>query len=81
MAEQPDFTAAANGLAIAATQIQKMQNLPVINVAAQLNRMEERMLRMEERMLRMEERILREFRGLRADFTRAYANITSSVYL
>lgn len=51
-----------------------MQNLPVIHATAQLNRMEER-------MLRMEERILREFRGLRADFSRAYANITSSVYL
>lgn len=44
----------------AATEMQKMQNIPVVNVGAQLTRMEER-------MNRMEERILRELRGLRTD--------------
>jgi hypothetical protein len=35
------MTAAANGLGNAATEMSKMQNLPVVNVAVQLNRMEQ----------------------------------------
>ena len=48
MAEQPNFntlsasvTAASNGLAVAATETQKMQNILVVNLAAQMTRMEE----------------------------------------
>lgn len=63
----PDFNtlahsmrASANGLTTAATEMQKMSNIPIVDVAAQLNR--------------MEERILRELRDLRAELTREYAN-------
>ena len=52
MAEQPNFntlsasvTAASNGLAVAATEMQKLQNIPVVNLAAQMTRMEERIIR------------------------------------
>jgi hypothetical protein len=61
MAEPPDFTVAANGLSNAAAELRKMQNLPVVNVAEQLNRIEQTQLG-----------LLRELRDLRRDLTRAY---------
>ena len=67
----------ATGLANAATEMERMRNIPVVDIAAQMNQ-----ILVELRDIRTEVGGIRtEVRTLRGDFNREYDNIIRSVHL
>lgn len=80
--------AIGNGLGDAATEVAKMQNLPVMNFADQLNRMEQTQLRILCELGDIRNELHQNVDGLRQnvgdlrqDFNRAYVNTITSTLL
>lgn len=73
--------AIGNGLGDAATEVAKIQNLPVMNSSDQLNRMEQTQLRILCELSGIRNELHQNVGDLRQDFNRAYVNTITSTLL